>query len=196
MGRFDLLLAKGIVLEGLGRILCVDCISEDIVKSKLPWKDVLQEMRTPVYLFIIPEAVQYICHMSDMSIIGEFVGRTDVWETKICSSIRIQVRLSVQDTVSHKSDRVESVDLMPGMTINLGGIRDHQSCTTIWLSTTRGVVLVNGLKFRETDATDLHKVVSSTLKRHEHPTILQKLDKCDNTVSTDQFRQAGPSISL
>lgn len=110
--------------------------------------------------------------------------------------MRIHVRLSIQNTVSHKADRVESVELVPALDINLHGIGCHQSCTTVWPWATCGMVLVNSLQLREIHATDLHEVVSSAPKRHEHAAVLQKLDQCDNTVITNQLCQAGPSISL
>lgn len=44
-------------------------MSEDIVKSKLPWKYVLQQVSVLVCLFVISDAIQYICHTSDVNMI-------------------------------------------------------------------------------------------------------------------------------
>lgn len=84
---------------------------EDIVKSELAWKDVLQEVCRFVDFFVISNAVQNICQESDANLSFKSFNHTDMRETEVRPSFCIEVRLPVQYTVSHKSDGIGSIDL-------------------------------------------------------------------------------------
>jgi hypothetical protein len=95
------------------------------VESELAWKDVLQKVCNFVDSFVVTDTIQYICQESGVNLYWEIATHTNMRKTEIRSSLRVQVRLPVQDTMSYEPDCIQGIGLAAWWNIMIASGRYH-----------------------------------------------------------------------